>query len=170
MKKRAAIVKKKSGILLDLSLGGTPQPNSVTCAELKMDPLKVPFPLPTASVHTAVVTHLCEFLEPQNFWKWFDELHRVMRLGGIVYMSGPYGGDDSQGWVSEPSHKVRIVEQTVAHLDPRLPFFNHHADVGRPQPKPWHVLQATRVPGVNGTTSYNFILASQAITKNGKRR
>jgi len=164
-KSRKAIVKSKSGILLDLSLGGTPQPNSVTCAELKMDPRKLPFPLPTGSCHTTVCTHVLEYVEPTQVWNWFDELHRVMRPGGIVYMSGPYGGDDSQGWLSDPSHRVRVVEQTVAFLDPRLPFYSQHPDVGRPLPKPWHVLQATRVPGTHGTVGYNFILAAQAVAK-----
>jgi len=58
-----------------------------------------------------------------------------------------------------------VVEQTVAFLDPRLPFYSQHPDVGRPLPKPWHVLQATRVPGTHGTVGYNFILAAQAVAK-----
>lgn len=168
--RRRALVKQRSGILLDLSLGGTPQPNSVTCAELKMDPRKPKFPLPTASVHTCVATHILEYVEPTQVWQWFDELHRIMRPGGTVYCSGPYGGDESQGWVSDPSHRLRVVEQTFAWLDPRLPFYPHHADMGRPLPKPWHVLQATRVPGTHGTTSYNVILCAQKRPAKMKRR
>ena len=80
---RASLVRKKSGILLDLSLGGTPQPNSVTCAELRMDPRQVEWPLPSHSVHTAVCTHVLEYVDPPRVWQWFDELHRVMRPGGI---------------------------------------------------------------------------------------
>jgi hypothetical protein len=164
-KRAQAIVKRKAGILLDLSLGGTPQPNSVTCAELRMNPLKVPFPLPTASVHTCVATHILEFVDPTKVWRWFDELHRVMRPGGTVYFSGPYGGDESVGWVSDPSHRVRITETTFAWLDPRFPFAQQHGDMGRKQPKPWHVLQATRAPGTHGTTSYQVVLRSQGVGK-----
>jgi len=165
---RKSLVRKKSGILLDLSLGGTPQANSVTCAELKMDPRQPSFPLPSRSVHTAVCTHVLEYVEPTRVWQWFDELHRVMRPGGIVYFSGPYGGDDSAGWIADPTHRVRVIEQTFAHLDPRFPFYELHADVGRALPKPWHVLQATRVPGTHGTVGYNAILQSQPT--NGRKR
>lgn len=156
----AKVVKRKAGILLDLSLGGTPQPNSVTCADLKIDPRKPKFLLPTGSVHTCVATHILEYVAPTDVWHWFDELHRVMRPGGTVYFSGPYGGDESAGWVSDPSHRVRVVEQTFAWLDPRLPFFSQHADMGRAQPKPWHVLQATRAPGTHGTTTYQVVMRS----------
>lgn len=160
-RRAAAIAKRKAGILLDLSLGGTPQPNSVTCAELKMDARKPSFPLPTASVHTCVATHILEYVEPTQVWRWFDELHRVMRPGGVVYCSGPYGGDESQGWISDPSHRTRVVEGTFAWLDPRFPFYAQHADCGRQPPKPWHVLQATRVPGTHGTMSYNVVLQTR---------
>lgn len=164
-KRAAAIVKRKAGILLDLSLGGTPQPNSVTCAELRMNPTAAKFPLPTASVHTAVCTHVLEYVDPTQVWQWFDELHRVMRPGGTVYFSGPYGGDESPGWVSDPSHRVRITEGTFAWLDPRISFYAEHPTVGRKLPKPWHVLQATRVPGVHGTTSYNVVMKTAKQAK-----
>jgi len=154
-------LKKKSGILLDVSLGGVPQANSVTFQELDADPLEVPFPLPDRSVHTAVVTHVLEYLEPAQWFAWWDELHRVMRPGGLVFMSGPYGGDESQGWLSDPTHRTRVVEQSVAWLDPRTPFYTMHKTVGRETPKPWHPLTLARVPGTHGTTSYNFCLQSQ---------
>lgn len=163
-------MKAKTGILLDLSLGGTPQPNSVTCAELQMNPTAPKFPLPTGSVHTCVATHVLEYVAPTEVWRWFDELHRVMRPGGTVYCSGPYGGDEGHGWLSDPSHRTRVVEQTFAWLDPRLPFYTQHGDVGRATPKPWHVLQATRVPGTHGTTSYNVILRSVAPATKATRR
>lgn len=164
-KRAKSIVKRKSGILLDLSLGGTPQPNSVTCAELKMNPLRPSFPLPSGSVHTCVATHVLEYVEPPQVWRWFDELHRVMRPGGTVYLSGPHGGDESIGWLSDPSHRVRVVEQTFAWLDPRLPFYAQNSDMGRPLPKPWHVLQATRVPGTHGTVSYNVVMQTAKQAK-----
>ena len=163
------VIAKKSGILLDLSLGGTPQPNSVTCGELKMNPLALPFPLPDHSVHTAVFTHLLEFLEPSQFWAWMDELHRVMRPGGLAFVSGPYGGDDSHGWLSDPTHRLRVVDQTFSWFDPRLPFYSLHPTLGRPTPRPWHVLQARRAPGTHGTVSYEVILSAQAANTNGHR-
>ena len=167
MKKRnvAALLKKRTGILLDISFGGTPQKNSVTLApqgDLKHDPRVIPWPLPNKCVHTCVVTHVLEYLDPDQWFNWFDELHRVMRPEGIVYLSGPYGGDDSQGWLSDPTHRIRVVEQSFAWLDQRVPFYGLHESLGRRTPKPWHSLTLARVPGSHGTISYNVALQSVA--------
>lgn len=161
---RRAIAAKK-GLLLDVSLGGTPQPRSVTFAELGHSPLSLRWKLPTKSVHTAVVTHVIEFLEPSVWWAWWNELHRVMQPFGIVYCSGPYGGDESQGWLSDPTHRTRVVEQSFAWLDPRTPFYDLHASLGRTAPKPWHPQTIARVPGAHGTVSYNVTLQAQPVKK-----
>lgn len=156
----------KKGILLDLSFGGVTQARSVTLnpqGDIKQDPTTLPFKLPASCVHTAVVTHVLEFLDPTLFFAWWDELHRVMQVEGTVYVSGPYGGDESQGWLSDPTHRVRIVEQSFAWLDPLLPFYALHKDLGRPTPKPWRTLTVARVPGTHGTVSYNVALSKVAI-------
>jgi hypothetical protein len=159
-RKIQALVKRKRGILLDVSLGGTPQAGSVTMADLKHDPRTLPYPLPNGVVHTAVVTHLLEFLEPSQFFAFWDEMHRLMRPHGMVYVSGPYGGDESFGWLSDPQHKTRVIEQSFAWLDPRMPFYALHKELGRPTPKPWHPLTLHRIPGAYNTVSYNVTLAS----------
>lgn len=159
--KTRKLLQKKKGVMLDISLGGTPQPRSVTLGpggDVKHDPLKIPFPLPKECVHTAVVTHVLEFLEPQQFFNWFDELWRVLQPHGTVYVSGPYGGDDSYGWLSDPTHKTRVMEQSFAWLDPRTPLYKLHPDLGRKTPKPWYPLALARVPGTEGTISYNCTL------------
>jgi SAM-dependent methyltransferase len=171
-RRHRALVQAKSGIKLDLSLGGQPDANAVTVADLKMDPLRIPFPVPDATVHTAVMVHLLEYLDPAQFFRWMDELHRVMRPGGLVFASGPYGGDESQGWLSDPTHRTRIIEQSFSWFDPRMPFYALHPSIGRPTPKPWHVLQARRAPGTHGTVSYEVILSAQvsaATNGNGHR-
>lgn len=173
-----ALLRRRRGVLLDISLGGQPQPNAVTMQELwttrrrehgittaqarrVLPPaLRLPFPLPDQCVHTAVVTHVLEYLDPSQFFQWWDELHRVMRVGGIVHVSGPYGADDSAGWLSDPTHKTRIVEPTFAFLDPTAPPYQTHASVGRPTPKPWRVMAFSRVPATFGTYSYNVTLTA----------
>lgn len=161
MTRLPARLARTGGILLDISFGGTPQPRAVTMGprgDVRHAPTRLPFPLPNACVHTCVVTHVLEFLPPATFFAWWDELHRVLKPGGIVYCSGPYGGDESQGWLSDPTHQSRVVEQTFAWLDPRLPYYAEHAARGRKTPKPWHPQAITRVPGSNSTSSYNAIL------------
>jgi hypothetical protein len=172
------LVAAKKGILLDISMGGTPQERSVTLSpkgdipydptwrtfhpELGLDPaagrlrrLASSFPLPDGCVNTAVVTHVLEWLDPARFFDWWDELWRVMQPHGIVYVSGPYGGDDSQGWLSDPGHRTRVLETSFAWLDPRTPLYEIHDQVGRPRPRPWRVQTTARVPGTQGSISYN---------------
>jgi len=160
-KKVQALIKRKSGIMLDVSLGGPPQPRSIALridGDVRHHPAKVPFPLPNECVHTAIVLHVLEYLEPKTFFRWWDELWRVMQPNGVVYVSGPYGGDESQGWLSDPEHKTRVIEQTFAWLDPRTPVYAMHADVGRKRPKPWYPLTIARVPGTHGTFGYNVTM------------
>jgi hypothetical protein len=160
----------KRGILLDISLGGTPQPRSVTLSptgDLKHDPRELPFPLPAACVNTAIVTHVVEYLPPSQFFAWFDELWRVLQPQGVVYLSGPYGGDESHGWLSDPQHQTRVLEQSFAWLDPRMPMYALNPSLGRPLPKPWHSLALARVPGTHGTISYNVMLQKAAMNGNG---
>ena len=157
----SALLADKKGILLDISFGGVPQDRSVTLSpagNLPHDPREIPFPLPDACVNTAVITHVLEYLDPETFFAWFDELHRVVQRRGTVYISGPYGGDESHGWVSDPTHRIRIIEQTFLWLDPRNPFYALHLSLGRKNPKPWNATQSSRVPGAHGTYSYNIVL------------
>lgn len=165
--KRARLEKllaRKKGVMLDISFGGTPQPRSVTLGpngDIKHDPSVIPFPLPDDCVHTAVIFHVLEFLAPSQFFAWWDELWRVMQPYGTVHVSGPYGGDESQGWISDPSHQTRVIEQTFAWLDPRMPFYEENVKRGRSKPKPWYPLGISRVPGTHGTISYNATLQKQ---------
>lgn len=163
----ATLIEQRKGILLDISFGGTPQPRSITLGphgDIRHDPRTLPFPLPDACCHSIVITHVLEMLEPSEFFRWFDELHRILKPHGLVYISGPYGGDESQGWLSDPTHKTRVVESTFLWLDARFSLYREHPNVGRPIPKPWHPQQIARVPGVNGSISYNCVLQSQPVS------
>jgi hypothetical protein len=164
----ARLVKQKQGLLLDISLGGIPQARSVSMSptgDLAHDPRSLPFPLPNRSVNTAVVTHVLEYLHPREIFAWFDELWRVMQPLGLVYMNGPYGGEESHGWLSDPQHQTRIMESTFAWLDPRTPMYTEHVNRGRATPKPWYTLTTARVPGTYGSISYNVVLQAQPEPK-----
>ena len=167
-KKVAALLAAKRGVVLDVSLGGTPQDGALTLQDLRHDPRVLPYPLPDGCVHTCVITHVLEYLEPSQFFPFWDEIHRLMRPKGIVYVSGPYGGDGSHGWISDPEHRTRVVEQSFVWLDPRMPFYALHPSVGRAVPKPWHPISLTRVPGPNATVSYNVMLASAQVGADGR--
>lgn len=159
--KTRKLLARKKGVMLDISFGGKPQARSITLGpdgDIKHNPCSLPLPLPKECVHTAVVTHVLEYLEPSQFFNWFDELWRIMQPMGTVYVSGPYGGDDSFGWLTDPTHKTRVLEQSFAWLDPRTPLYKENEKVGRKIPKPWYPMALARVPGTDGTISYNCVL------------
>jgi len=110
------------------------------------------------------VTHVLEYVPPEQWFAWWNELWRVMQPLGIVYCSGPYGGDDSRGWVSDPTHRTRVIEQSFAWHDPRTPLWQLHAACGRSLPKPWYPQTLARIPGPNGTISYNVATQAQPMT------
>jgi hypothetical protein len=162
------LVERRKGILLDLSLGGQKQDRSVAMrpgGDIPHPPTEIPFPLPDACVHTAVVTHVVEYLGPDSFFAWWDEMWRVMQPSGVVYISGPYGGEESHGWLSDPTHRTRVMEQSFSWLDPRTPVYAMHDDLGRQRPKPWYPLTISRVPGPHGTLSYNVTLQKPKAVK-----
>lgn len=164
------LVTRKKGLLLDISLGGAPQERSVTLSptgDIPHNPTTLPFPLPDSCVNTAVITHVLEYVEPAKFFAWWDELWRVTQPGGICYVSGPYGGDDSQGWLSDPQHRTRVLEASFAWLDPRTPLYALHPTLGRPLPRPWWPLAMARQPGTQGSITYNVMLAKQPMNGNG---
>ncbi len=159
--KIAKVLAQKKGIILDISFGGTPQPRSVTMGpqgDIKHDPTEIPFPLPDGCVNTGIITHILEYIPQPRFFAWWDELWRVTQPYGVVYINGPYGGDESMGWLSDPQHITRIVEQSFAWLDPTTPMYALHPSLGRRTPKPWVAKATARVPGTYGTISYNVTL------------
>lgn len=168
-------IRKKSGIWLDISFGGKPQPRAVVLGphgDIRQNPTQIPFRLSSKTVNTAVITHVLEFIPPERWYAWWDELHRVMQPYGMAYFSGPYGGDLSQGWLSEPAHRVRVVESSFSWLDPRMPFYAVNLDRGRPLPKPWYTMAVKRVPGIPGTrtTSYNCVMQARPVERKKTKR
>jgi hypothetical protein len=161
-----SLVESKKGILLNISLGDRPIASKVTLGprgDIPQSPLVLPFNLPDACAHTCEVIHVLEYLPPAQFFAWWDELWRVMRVDGLVYVRGPYGGDESQGWLSDPTHQTRIVEASFAWLDPRLDFYALHAELGRPTPKPWEPQFIERRPGTQGSISYQCTIKKVAV-------
>lgn len=159
-----ATVRRARGILLDVSLDGPRQEGCVLLrpdGDLRHDPLVVPWPLEDQVVLTAVVTKVLEYVEPgppanPTWVRWMNELHRVMRPKGKVYLSGVWGGDEGRwAWEADPCHRIRVTSPMLDHLDPRTDRY------ARYRPRPWHVHSVTRVPWHGGVIAYNAILEAQ---------
>ncbi len=169
-KQVSKLLARKAGITLDISYGNwEKQAHSVRLGpggDIDRDPRIVPFPLPSGCATECAVTHVLEYLPPEHFFAFFDELHRVMRPNSILYVKGPYGGEDSMGWISDPTHQTRIVEATFSWLDPRTPLHPlQESERGRKPPMPWFVMGFWREPGTLGTVAYKAMLARGELNR-----
>lgn len=153
--------RRARGVLLDISLTGPRQEGPFLLlrpgGEIDVDPRRTTtWPLESASVLTAVVSGVVEQVDRDQWFDWWNELHRVCKPKAKVYLSGPYGGEENWGFLSDPRNRIRVIESTLETLDPRSPFYA--ADQA---PNPWFCLTFTRVPAPHGQVGYNAILEPQ---------
>lgn len=95
---------------------------------------KFPYPIQSGSCITIKATHVAEHISPKLFFKWMDELWRMLKPDGQLVLSAPYAG--SLAYWADPTHVTGITEITLQHLDPDLPMYHVYA------PKPWNIKHA----------------------------
>ncbi len=137
----AALLKDKSGIMLDIGCGDNKRPGYVgidvrktPAVDIVQDLEVQPWPLPNNCVQTAIASHVLEHINPAKFGfvNFMNEVWRIMKPGGQFMIVVPYAG--SQGYYQDPTHCNPINEVTWAYFDPmdRSGFWNIY------KPKPWH--------------------------------
>jgi len=92
-------------------------------ADITHDLFVVPWPIKGGSVQEVECSHFVEHIphwrpgwESDGFFRFFDELHRVMKKGGIARFVHPYAMSVRADW--DPTHERRIHEMTWYYLDP----------------------------------------------------
>lgn len=139
----------KKGIMLDVGCGANKQDGFVGMdrRELKgvdivHDLEEVPWPLPDDSCLTVVGSHIVEHISPKNMLGFMDEIWRVLKVGGMLAFSLPYGW--SYGYIQDPTHCNPCNEATWQYFDPDYPLYNIYF------PKPWKIQKGFPVWQVNG--------------------
>lgn len=143
------LLKKKSGIRLDIGCGESKQKNFVG---LDRRPLKgvdivhdlesFPYPLPDECCLTIVGSHIIEHIKPWLTIDLLNELWRIMKLGGQLALSTPYAG--STGFWQDPTHCNGCVAATFQYFDPHYPLWQIY------KPKPWRIEKGFPAWQVNG--------------------
>ena len=144
----------KTGILLDLGCGGNKQgPQWVGMDKRKLpgvdivhDIEKLPYPFEDESVLTCITSHVLEHMKPWLMLDIFNEVWRIMQVGGQWIIGVPYGV--SHGFVQDPTHVKPFNESTFYYFDPypkdlgwydgATGSFNILYDIYKP--KPWKIL------------------------------
>ena len=93
---------------------------------------ETPYPLPDNCCTQILCSHVMEHLNPKYTVDIMDEFWRVMKHGGVLWISMPYA--NSRGFWQDPTHIHAWNEITPTYFDPTHPMFKVY------QPKPWQIV------------------------------
>jgi len=127
-------------LCLDVGCGDHCQPGFVgmdirPCEGVEMvhDALSIPWPVADGAVEVVLMSHFIEHVRPDRVMALMDEVWRVLRVGGYLMVSTPYGG--SFRWHQDPTHCLSWNEATLQYFLPGWPLYG----VYRPRPWALHV-------------------------------
>lgn len=131
---------KKRGILLDIGCGETARPGFVRMDKRKLSGVDIvwdleefPYPIEDEECITIVASHIVEHIKPWLMIDFMDELWRILKVGGQLAISMPYGYSD--GFLQDPTHCNACNHATWQYFDQRFPLYNVY------KPKPWEIEQ-----------------------------
>jgi SAM-dependent methyltransferase len=139
-----AEAKPKTGILLDVGCGKNKYHETWTGMDKrdlpgvdKVHDLEVfPWPFEDESVLSCLCSHVLEHVKPWLTIDVFNEIWRIMRPGGQLIISVPYGV--GAGFQQDPTHCNPFNENTFLYFDPDPPGFKgKNVLYGIYEPKPW---------------------------------
>lgn len=132
------LIKKHQSIKLDIGCGGNKQKDFIGMdardledVDIIHDLQKFPYPLPDGVCSVVLGSHIIEHIKPEFTIPMFDELWRLLRVGGQAVLSTPYAG--SPGFWQDPTHCNGFNEATFQYFDPRFPLWEIY------KPKPWEI-------------------------------
>jgi SAM-dependent methyltransferase len=141
---------KLKGYCLDIGCGGNKQhgftgmdKRSLPGVDIVHDLEVFPYPLEDESCITIVGSHIVEHVKPWLMLDLMNELWRIMKPGGRLALSMPYGV--SPGFIQDPTHCNPCNENTWKYFDPKYEvlYSIYH-------PKPWKILEGFPVWQVTG--------------------
>lgn len=126
------------GIKLDVGCGFNKQTGfvgldkrDVAGVDIVHDAEVFPYPLPDESCSIILMSHLIEHIKPWLTVDLFNELWRLMKPGGQIWIGTPYAG--SFGFWQDPTHCNGCNEATWTYFDPDYPLYQIY------RPKPWKI-------------------------------
>lgn len=136
-----------SGILLDIGCGngkyGTNwvgiDKRALPGVDIIHDLEVFPYPIESDSVLTARMSHVIEHIKPWFIIDVMNEIWRIMKPEGQLYIAAPYGL--SYRYIQDPTHCSPINEHTFFYFDPHPAHLDGGVNIlyNQYQPKPWKI-------------------------------
>lgn len=103
----------------------------------------IPWPFQDSCVDKLLMSHLFEHIPPEASLAVMDEVWRVMKFDGQVFIVVPHGS--SFGYMQDPTHQLPCNEATFSYWDPA-----HESGLWNVyKPKPWKIAQFKSSPQHN---------------------
>jgi SAM-dependent methyltransferase len=132
------LIKENSKVSLDFGCGANKQKGFIGMDARDLEGVDIvhnievfPWPFPDDTFSTILGSHIVEHIKPEYTIALFNELWRVMKVGGQLVLSMPYAG--SPGYWQDPTHCSGYNEATFQYYDPAWPLWNIY------KPKPWKI-------------------------------
>ena len=126
----------KGKLCIDVGCGDNCQPAFVGMDKRDLDGVDIvhdvevfPWPVEDDSVHVLMMSHIVEHIKPWLQIDFMNEAWRVLKQGGLLLISTPYGG--SYRYNQDPTHCAPWNEATVAYFIKDTGLYNVY------KPKPW---------------------------------
>lgn len=130
------------GILLDLGCGPYKAEGHVgidsrplPIVDIVHDIETFPYPFDDGACDGIRAHHILEHIRPQKTVEVFNELWRIMVMGGDLDISVPYAG--SNNFWQDPTHCNGFIELTFWYFDPTIQNCNLYTIYS---PKPWQIV------------------------------
>ncbi|MGI9298589.1 MAG: class I SAM-dependent methyltransferase [Gammaproteobacteria bacterium] len=163
--KAKKVVDDGNGIMLDIGCGGSKNEGWIGIDKRPLSGVDIihdlevfPYPLPDECAHIILASHILEHIKPWLSLDIMNELWRIMKPEGQLYIIVPYAG--SHGYYQDPTHCNPWNESTLEYFDPDYPLYGIYL------PKPWLIHEREFNPKHNlEVRMLKRALASEATVK-----
>ena len=159
------LFKKASGIKLDVGCGLFKQKGCIgmdmvkhSHVDIVHDIQEFPWPVPDNICSQIIMSHIWEHIEPKYRFEVMDELWRIMRHDGQLFLAAPYANSFLSH--AHPAHYMCPNEATFQFFDPEYELW--HA-CSYKKPLPWKIISNNA--NIIGTIE---IIMEPRKTKTGK--
>jgi len=119
------MVKKTGLIILDMGCGNKKRPGTIGVdnnprvkGDVNHDLNSFPYPFKKSSIDKVYLDNCLEHLE--NPLKVMEEIHRILKVGGMVKIIAPYFRSPSA--FHDPTHKTFYTVESFSYFDPNHPI------------------------------------------------